>query len=41
MIRDLITSNSFFREKIEFYKQFIEKQEKEMFSLMKENQNLR
>lgn len=41
MIRDLISSNSFFREKIEFYKQFIETQEKEMFALMRENQILR
>jgi hypothetical protein len=41
MIRDLISSNSFFREKIEFYKQFIESHEKEMFSLMRENQALR
>lgn len=41
MIRDLISSNAFFREKIEFYKKFIENQEKEMFTLMKENQSLR
>lgn len=38
MIRDLITSNSLLREKIDFYKNFVEKQEKEMFLIMKENQ---
>lgn len=41
MIKDLITGNSLLREKVEFYKKHMESQEKEMFSLMKENQGLR
>jgi uncharacterized coiled-coil DUF342 family protein len=41
MIKDLISSNSYLREKVEFYKKHMETQEKEMFSLMKENQGLR
>lgn len=41
MIRDLISANSALREKIETLKDHIEKQEKETYSLMKENQVLR
>ena len=41
MIRDLINANSTLREKIESLKQVVYKQEKETFTLMKENQILR
>ena len=41
MIRDLINANSTLREKIESLKQVVQKQEKETFTLMKENQILR
>lgn len=41
MIRDLIAANSVLREKIEGFKEHVEKQEKETFMLMKENQILR
>ena len=41
MIRDLINANSTLREKVESLKQVVQKQEKETFTLMKENQILR
>ena len=41
MIRDLISANSTLRQKIEGLKEQVEKQEKQTFTLMKENQVLR
>lgn len=41
MIRDLISANSTLREKIESMKEQVERQERETFVLMKENQVLR
>ena len=41
MIRDLISANSTLREKIDSMKEQVERQERETFVLMKENQVLR